>query len=77
MEKENSRPRSSRSTGKGTWQPHGMSLQEVQFCKKIKFGEGHEAGRWEGVEENVDFVRSLQRASSPCNAMVGSLAECK
>lgn len=41
------------------------SLQAAWFCKKIKFGEGHEAGRWEGVEGNLDIVRSLQTASRP------------
>lgn len=36
-------------------QHHGVrSLQEAQFCKKIKFWEGHKAGRWEEAEENLD-----------------------
>ena len=58
MDKKNSRQRFSSCKSKA-----GMrSLQE--FCKKIKFWEGHEAGRWEGVEESLDFVRSLQMAHS-------------
>lgn len=79
MEKKNSRQRFSSCKSK-----EGVrSLQEVQFYKKIKFGEAHGAGRWEGAEEGLDFVRSLQMAGSLGGCCGGerstvehSLAEC-